>query len=835
MSDIVTYTGNTTAGKSLLGDVERERFVIKNHAEAFEYGVLRRTFTLDNGTVIDTLYLNGQVLSNVYVPPILAIVEETKKVLVENEFTVYIVDLVSAANSYQGAYVVTSDEIVQAAALELTTHDYTVFAGYFSFKPNLPDADITEESCVCVVNGVANVAADNIFAMSFGHKDDWHNMEFRWIGYPYWFAQGAPLSITQDDYWVGGTLKHPGLFAANPSRYYHLSHSQLTWGEQSRKHIIRHIDQEKRLYRPGQINLQRDDDPERYLMTMTGAATEDGQGPYKMSAYGKRPFTRDTNEKLIAYNERAVVGGAASYVINGVPPLFPAYNMPFFFWPFIPYLWEIPYFNFFTFYNKEFLYGRCITPEPGSAWFRGWQVKYNTVGSNEWGSDNETVVQLSNDSATLTGRENVNVNTSDERPHWIWKDGYVVGMVGSTSGSWTDTDTNSWGYTASVEKTVPIGTVCNGQDLSVMNSMSLVSEYSDNSETVNTKATNLPDSAYLWWPTEPGWWPIGGYNDSSTINRTIIETMAIVATLQSELKFGDTVIESGSGSMAYQYDRNYITNVNNSVSFNVYLVPPGLPFNPNGLTVSGSGTRTDNSQATGNMSRDIVSFAVLDYDSESNFLHDETLVHAVAVVYKKITISHTLNRARNVFCEFDTGGSPQTGIISNGDGFNGWPRSPNEDVDVINVDDHMATSGSRTVEYKLYVNIGKNVYTKTLSTVVINISNSLSPSVSGQRVYGVVCKLQEGLLVLSYDLEEFVEAGNAQTQGGGYDSPFNFEDWNQNGTVKIWETSKRVVGIVKLDSKEGFGTDLYDEQVPISDEVYGVNVIKQVFKTEEEE
>jgi hypothetical protein len=469
-------------------------------------------------------------------------------------------------------------------------------------------------------------------------------------------------------------------------------------------------------------------------------------------------------------------------------------------------MWEIPYFNFFAWADNDPAYGRCITPESGSAFIRGRHFEAdNVVGSPE-------DIMLHADTAIFT----VKAGTHE----------VVVRPASPSSGGasyrGTESELSKWGYTVELIKTVPIGTVCNKQDLSVMNSIVLDCDCSDEVVTTHIKDSNMPLYWYYNYPTWPAWGGVGVYIDHSIIDGLKTGMVEIVATLQSALKFGSIVIESGSGSMSYRYGKNYTAISDNILTITVIEDPRGpLPYYTHPTSQAASGTRKDEYKTIGTMQRDIVSFAVLDYDSESNFLYEKNLVSAVAVVYKKITISHTLMRKRNKFAERDTGGGSITSISWTGASFNNLEREPNEDLGEITVEDTLTVVGTRTVEYKVYANVNGRTYTKTLGTVATMIDSDLNTTVAGNRIYGVVCKLQAGKLLVTYDLDEFVTTANAHA---GYDSPFNFEDWNKNGNTDIWKTIKRVVGLVHLGTDLNFGADLYDEQDPIPSEIYSVSM-----------
>jgi hypothetical protein len=134
--------------------------------------------------------------------------------------------------------------------------------------------------------------------------------------------------------------------------------------------------------------------------------------------------------------------------------------------------------------------------------------------------------------------------------------------------------------------------------------------------------------------------------------------------------------------------------------------------------------------------------------------------------------------------------------------------------------DGTTASGTRTVEYILYANVAGREYRKTLATFTGEIGDG-----SGQRCYGVVCKLHNWGLLVTYDLDNFVTPSNAQA---GYDSPLNFEDWNSSAGVEMWETSKRMIGIIKLDDPDNFGVELFDAH-PSTGEVDPITIPSEVY------
>lgn len=751
----------------------------------------------------------------------------------------WLVELISAGGSYSANYNISNLGITKVGLLNPYTHGYTVFDKYFTFKPESPFADITEESCVCVVPGapinlVANVAADNVLGAAINHKDDWHYILFTWVPWPLWLIQLACQPTYEED-----QMYHPGLSAAVYGGKVHWSHSPTTAGaDGTRQHIIRYIDQEKRLYRPGRIDLKYDnnldgtpvlneDKTQKYLMTETGKIT----GPpvsYAMSVYGKKPFTRGSDGRVSSYNERMVVGSGSIWTMNeGYEGSLQGggkiqFNSTMFFWPFIPYMWEIPNFNVFEYSNADPLYGRYMGPGVGSAYIRGWHLGYDTPPND----DPNDIPELA-DAAIFNGEAPLTSSVSAPRPVHI-----PYGGPQSASGSWVDTVSAPYKYTVNVEKSVPVGPVCNGKVLFVKNVINIIGTCEATIVTNSTKSSSFDLMFYSMVGFWPGWYgkDYGCGVDVSHTGRVYVNDYNVNGTVVSSLIFGDVVIDSHPGTMHYKGRRDKLITVDSSVDIHTTHLHELYP------TIWAydkivSGTRVDTEKITGIMNRSLIIFAALDYDSESNFLYNEVNCAAVAVVYKKITISHNISRERHVDSTIDTKGYPISEIESIGAGFNGWPRNPGEtfigtplpviggntNPDGIVTADETTATGTRVVEYILYANVDGREYRKTLATFVGGIGSG-----SGQRCYGVVCKLQSGKLLVTYDLDNFVTPSSAQFN---YDSPLNFEDWNKSlSGVNMWETSKRIVGIVDLSATDSFGNDLFDEQEPIPNEVYSISI-----------
>jgi hypothetical protein len=482
-------------------------------------------------------------------------------------------------------------------------------------------------------------------------------------------------------------------------------------------------------------------------------------------------------------------------------------------------MWEIPYFNVFEYAHDDGMYGRYMGPGSQPSHIRGWDLQYDVPAGAS-----VSATKLS-DTAEFIGQANTRVVDVAERPAWI-----PYGGPQSANGSWTDETTDNYSYEANVTKSVPIGPVCNGDVLFVRNAISLTGTRAAVLRTVNGKISSFDLYWYHNYPFYPGFY---GENyacgtDTSNTVKTQTDDYNIESSVSSSLRIGNTIVDSGVGSMDYIGKQIKTITVDDTTTIRTTVESENHPGVWQWEKLS-SGTRTDTERITGDMRRRLTLFAVLDYDSESNFKYNDALCTAVAVVYKKITVSHDINRIRTVNSTIDTGGYPTSDINNIGAGFNGWPREPGHAYggtplpppgDVIVINDGTTASGTRTVEYILYANVAGREYRKTLATFTGEIGDG-----SGQRCYGVVCKLHNWGLLVTYDLDNFVTPSNAQA---GYDSPLNFEDWNSSAGVEMWETSKRMIGIIKLDDPDNFGVELFDAH-PSTGEVDPITIPSEVY------
>lgn len=761
----------------------------------------------------------------------------------------FIVELVSYAKSYYGTYHIAKNKITRVRKLKQFDDKWTHYWIYF--KDPLLDKDT--ESCNYIHPLIANVSDDNMFLPINSHKDDWHYNAVFWTGYPYWWATSGVPPEEYVDTWLHPGL-HPGhkpSFSCSPFTYY-----------QGKAHMNRCVCQERRLYRPAKLNLLKEG-------SLTGLT---GDNRYLITTldhdiFGKRPYSRavdpNTNTlKLTSIKERVVLAGVVTpisdykewLVVNGVYGSYTVHTWDFtqidktrYFWPFIAYMWEISSYPIFE-YGWNVIYRAYSSPEIGA--FKSWELKYFPVIDGN--VDTEVDKLLHTDIAEFHASEEVLTTTpwTPEIPR------YIVGF--NANGSWRTTFDirRTWDFTT--KKFYPICSLGKLLDLYIETDCSGTGEKWVTSENQNTKVTNFPapyngDNASM----QPGWWPIGGYTETNVHFIERIDQCKTDITFVQSLKFGDTIIDSGAGTMNYLCDRTYRTDYNGTVTCGIAKHLAGLPWYANSQTWSYNEVIQGQLNMLGTGSRNIVCFEVLDYDSMTDFIYKTGPSHAVAVVYKRITITHGITRsADNSYNDITnkTGHSDFTNMPTSRIISFGWPWNYNNGIEGISgsVDERYSSTATRKVEFIVYINVDGHTYSKVIETFESSCTantTTVSHSASGTRPYGVhlkICpakhpgvfvdpqhtpyqKIPAGILVMSYDKETFL---SDEGVAGGYDAAYNFEDWNNYSeegvpAKTLWEYSNRVVGVFRIDGIGKFGMNLMDEQDPIYPESYGVNARKR--------
>lgn len=218
------------------------------------------------------------------------------------------------------------------------------------------------------------------------------------------------------------------------------------------------------------------------------------------------------------------------------------------------------------------------------------------------------------------------------------------------------------------------------------------------------------------------------------------------------------------------------------------------------FTIAGT-IKTDTSRSD-KTTRTIVCFEILDYDSLTYVSVGDKHVQVVALIYKKVTISHTQDREYLINAQ--ASGVTNTKLSS-------FPLALTE-LDLTPATDNYDYSGTRDVEYILCVIIGEKKYTKSLGNVSISVTGNYHMSgknkelieeggstfqsstdckftCTGERLYGVSVNCGKEMVTFSYDLEKLDTT--KELLGSGLDSPVNLEDYNG-----YWKKYSRVVGVM---------------------------------------
>jgi len=210
----------------------------------------------------------------------------------------------------------------------------------------------------------------------------------------------------------------------------------------------------------------------------------------------------------------------------------------------------------------------------------------------------------------------------------------------------------------------------------------------------------------------------------------------------------------------------------------------------------------------------MVCFEVLDYDSLTHVTVGNDYKNVVALIYKKITISHSQTRT---FALSNTG----TSTNCKGDSPDTMPLAIQKTYPAV---DNFSSSGSRKIEYILCLLVGEDKYTISLGEVSIvsssakvvsgkNVeliedgydpdfppdtysSQTTGPAfaVTGDRLYGASINCGKELVTFSYDIDSLDTAkGFNSNVNWMTDSPLNLEDTNVND---MWIKKNRVVGVM---------------------------------------
>lgn len=800
MSVTTSYslTGDEARAESLLGFAYLQLSIL---LEGMKFQNLKqnvRTVILSDNSVIRCTSYFGTNRIEIY-SPVVTGGEEEIEITEAKEY--YLIHLISTGVSYGTLYKIT-DKIERVQNLYLTNDPYEHSNSYWGVGDEI---ERYVESCASVQVKTANTAAEP-FWYPVTIKNDWHQKQFTFVGYPYWFAAGGVKITDYSDTWA-----HPGVFAIYRI---HWNISAATDGTVPNYHMLRTIDHEKRIYRPLVTEWYGD---LGQLFSITTANR----------IYGKTSYTKTKQGTIERTLERVHSTG------NGTSN-YPAYpqNWLMYFFPFVPYLWEIPGFSSLLRWNRnESVYGQCMTPEKGTG-LHDWSYSYFRMPD-----ETEITNSVCSDSANFSYSPEIKNTFKDPRPVlWEYFPGdpwpHNTGQV--ASGSWTDSTDGSSNWSVEVIKSQIIGPVCNGDILRVENNLTVCTSSEYNTSNNYTKDTNMPDVYYTWRPIYPnyGWGsrdevPCDFYEkDTATLRSNKLQS--VNGTLSSKVYIGDTVALVGNSSMSFT--ATYTENTDYVGEGHIIVYEWRQPFDTNRVRYESSGYRTDLVDITSKVTREMNMFDILDYNAESTFTFYiivngtpvKTISKAVAFVYKDITNNHVINRKIVRYWEnYDQSGhwANRLGNPGGVDFDDVGTKGPQiTDTDTIAID------STRKVVYKLYFGIPEYNIERTVTLATFDCTLS---SASGYRCHGIDIKFFDSVLFVTYDYEKFEQTGNVDP---AYDSARNYEDWYVNNAGEIlWKNEKRVIYILKYDEQSNDWIELLDEQEPVNEEYYGIGIRKVKF------
>jgi len=385
----------------------------------------------------------------------------------------------------------------------------------------------------------------------------------------------------------------------------------------------------------------------------------------------------------------------------------------------------------------------------------------------------------------------------------------------NTSGSQNDTGSASGTVHNIIGSTGKLGV------LRLLNTFTLSQGRSRSLNSSFTKTTSMPWQYYLWWGgSEEYWMPNGDYTDQTSGDHedTINETRNL--SLTQQMLCGSQVIESLASSMGYSY--NSLDTRSGAFTWTFHN-QSNLPWTIDGYYVTPHSQESGSLDILATATRNINCVEILDFDS----LSDQDSGDVFVVFYKKITISHSQTNTSAQLISGDIWGPSRETML--------FPWYPYGDHT-----ESFTVLGNRKVEYWLAFKIGDGTLTKVKltefnSSVSKTLSGPLVHTGSGERLWGVSCQLNKDVIVYHYQKDIYKNTGTASS----YDSPMNFEDISYQGNMKLWQPSKIVVGCIAvkdtMESTPGYRKEF--EFDPASTElIYSVGLHrKDKEQTEQEE
>jgi hypothetical protein len=373
-------------------------------------------------------------------------------------------------------------------------------ATFFSETFVDPNYDMYSETCSFIftldhASFIVTINGGNVYQPVTNPRDDWHNNSYNNI---------ADMKVGQH------FLTYYESFTNRPGEV-HISFSQSPYTYSSElSHIDRYIDHSKRLYIP--ILGRGEEFESQYLKY---SKCED-------YPYGKKPFTI-TADGITTYREVVKAAGVVASPAQLIMQLY---------WPFIPYMHEIPYLNLQYFSGG--IPRQASLQEIGS--LRSYELQYN--------SSEDIVNSLPLRTDVATGNFPADTMDQSDNSTFDFPNDIVSGIRTITS-SQTSSSSNN------VKKSATLGTIGELKDLFVETELNRASSSSTSRESQVTRVSNFPTIYYL-----PEFLPsmlmqCCNYADQTTgYDRNNSDDSVIITGGQS-LKCGDITIDYGAISMSY--------------------------------------------------------------------------------------------------------------------------------------------------------------------------------------------------------------------------------------------------------------------------------------------
>jgi hypothetical protein len=274
-------------------------------------------------------------------------------------------------------------------------------------------------------------------------------------------------------------------------------------------HTDRYIDHVRRLYIP---ILNRDGEIAEELTGMIGFP------------FGKKPFTLGEDGTFLTYRE--VVRPSTTVA---VPDLL-KFNLQLF-WPFIPYLREIPNFNL------HFL-SPAQLGSPATASLQNFdpayvhELRYDPGGRQSLRADS---LSLSYPDATYTTDTTSNLDPANS---------VVTGRS-----DWNERTDQTITYT--ITKSATLGTVGGLKDLFVLTTLTGVVEHASRLDGELVRTSNFPGVYYMPEFVDDLFWPCGRMTDVTDASESYSDGYTVEITGSQVLKVGDVEIDRGSITLSY--------------------------------------------------------------------------------------------------------------------------------------------------------------------------------------------------------------------------------------------------------------------------------------------